>query len=164
MPNIKSAKKRVLVSEQQNKINSAKKTRIKNLTKKFDAAIAAKDAVLAEALLRETVSVIDKAASDGVFHDNTASRKVATLSRKLFALKEELEKTPAKKAAAKKTVAADSAEPAVKKTTKKSESDKVFDEAVKKVAAPKKAAAKKADKEEAKPEKKTVRRTAKKAE
>ncbi|MEG2540526.1 MAG: 30S ribosomal protein S20 [Clostridia bacterium] len=87
MPNIKSAKKRVLVSARQNAENVTKKTRVKNAIKKFNTAIAANDVTLAEQLLPETVSVIDRAVSDGVFHMNTASRKKATICRSLDKLK-----------------------------------------------------------------------------
>ena len=83
MPNIKSAKKRVLVSKRQNEENSVKKTRVKNSIKKFNAAIEANDLALAEKLLSETVSIIDAATSDGVYHMNTAARKKATLCRAL---------------------------------------------------------------------------------
>lgn len=89
MPNIKSAKKRVKVSARQNAENVSKKTRVKNAVKKYNAAIDAKDIALAEKLLPETISIIDMAKSDGIFHDNTASRKVATLSRSLSNLKAE---------------------------------------------------------------------------
>lgn len=87
MPNIKSAKKRVLVTERRNAENVAKKTRVKNAIKKFNTAIAANDVALAEKLLPETVSVIDRATSDGVYHKNTSARKKATLARSLEALK-----------------------------------------------------------------------------
>ena len=66
MPNIKSAKKRVLVSKRRNEENVAKKSRVKNAIKKYNAAIEAKDVALAEQLLPETVSIIDRAASDSV--------------------------------------------------------------------------------------------------
>ena len=64
MPNIKSAKKRVLVSKRRNAENTAKKSRVKTAVKKYNAAIAAGDVALAEQLLPATVSVIDRATSD----------------------------------------------------------------------------------------------------
>lgn len=87
MPNIKSAKKRVLVSKRRNLENVTKKTRIKNAIKKFNSAVEQNDVKLATTLLNETVSFIDRACSDGVYHKNTASRKKATLCRKLDSLK-----------------------------------------------------------------------------
>lgn len=87
MPNIKSAKKRVLVSQRRHEENVRKKTRVKNAVKSFNAAIEQKDVALAENLLKEAVSIIDRATSDGVYHKNSASRKKATLCRTLDALK-----------------------------------------------------------------------------
>lgn len=87
MPNIKSAKKRVLVSKRRNEENVTKKTRVKNAIKKFNAAVDANDVALAQTLLSETISIIDRATSDGVYHKNTAARKKATLCRSLDALK-----------------------------------------------------------------------------
>ena len=83
MPNIKSAKKRVLTSQKQNEINTAKKSRVKTAIKKYTAAIEAGDLALAEQLLPETVSIIDRATSDGIYKKNTASRKKASLYRAL---------------------------------------------------------------------------------
>lgn len=83
MPNIKSAKKRVITSQKRNEINTAKKTRVKNAIKKFNAAIDAKDIALAEQLLPETMSVIDCAAYDGIYKKNTAARKKSTICRAL---------------------------------------------------------------------------------
>ena len=90
MPNIKSQIKRVEVTAIENARNNAKRTRVRNAVKKFNAAIEAKDLALAEKLLPETVSIIDAAKSDGVYHKNTAARKVATLNRSLDVLKAEL--------------------------------------------------------------------------
>lgn len=79
--------KRVLISKRRNAENVAKKSRVKNAIKKYNAAIEAGDVALAEQLLPETVSIIDRAASDGVYHANTAARKKATICRALDALK-----------------------------------------------------------------------------
>ena len=80
MANIKSQKKRILITREENAANNSKRTRVKNIVKKYEALIAAKDIAGAKALLPEVVSVIDKA---GVYKDNTASRKVARLSKLL---------------------------------------------------------------------------------
>ena len=56
MPNIKSAKKRVVVTEKKNTQNKMIKTSVKTAIKKFNAALAAGDAEAAEKLLPETVS------------------------------------------------------------------------------------------------------------
>lgn len=87
MANIKSQKKRVLTNNKANAINNSKKTRVKNAIKKYNALIEAKDIAAAEALLPEVVSIIDHAKSDGVYHQNTASRKIGSLSKALDSLK-----------------------------------------------------------------------------
>ena len=99
MPNIKSQAKRVEVSAIENARNSAKKTKVKNAIKKFNAAVEAKD--LATAEVRAAIGEIDSARVDGIYHINTASRKKATLARALDALKAEVK--PAEAAPAKKT-------------------------------------------------------------
>ena len=83
MANIKSQKKRVLITSEENASNNSKRTRVKNAVKKYEAAIAENNVELAKTLLPETVSIIDKAAADGIYKDNTASRKVARLSKLL---------------------------------------------------------------------------------
>ncbi len=87
MPNIKSAKKRVITSQKRNEINTAKKTRVKNAIKKYEAAIQAGDVALAEELLPQTMSVIDCAYYDGIYKKNTVARKKATICRSLDKLK-----------------------------------------------------------------------------
>ncbi len=83
MPNIKSQKKRVLISQKENAANTSKRSRVRNAIKKYELAIAGKDIAAAEKLLPETISLIDRAKSDGIYHANTASRKVARLSKML---------------------------------------------------------------------------------
>ena len=55
MPNIKSQAKRVEVSAIENARNSAKKTKVKNAIKKFNAAVEAKDLATAEVAYRAAI-------------------------------------------------------------------------------------------------------------
>lgn len=87
MPNIKSQKKRVLISQRENEANTSKRSRVRNAVKKYEIAIENKDIATAEKLLPETISLINRAKSDGIYHANTASRKIARLSKQLDALK-----------------------------------------------------------------------------
>ena len=82
MPNIKSAKKRVKVSEKKNLRNRMIKSAVRTSVKKFDAAVAA-DAATASAQLSATTSAIDTAAAKGVIHKNAANRKKARLAKQL---------------------------------------------------------------------------------
>ncbi len=81
MANIKSAKKRVIVSQTKAERNKSIKSSVKTTIKKVEAAVAAKDAETAKAALLEATSVIDKAESKGIYHKNNASRKVSRLSK-----------------------------------------------------------------------------------
>ena len=81
MANIKSAKKRVLVSKTRNERNKAIKSSVKTAMKKVEAAVAAKDKEAAAAALLVATAAIDKAATKGVYHKNNASRKVSRLEK-----------------------------------------------------------------------------------
>ena len=81
MANIKSAKKRILVTEVKTARNKAIRSRVKTAIKKVEAAVAAKDKEAAKAALITATSVINKAASKGVYHKNNASRKISRLSK-----------------------------------------------------------------------------------
>lgn len=81
LANIKSAKKRILVNNTKMERNKAIKSGVKTAIKKVDAAVVAKDAEAAKAALLNATSVIDKAATKGVYHKNNASRKVSRLTK-----------------------------------------------------------------------------------
>ena len=83
MPNIKSQKKRVVISAKENEINVAKRSKVRTGKKKFQAAGEAKDFENAEKPRREAISRIDKAKYDGINKAETASRKVSRLSKQL---------------------------------------------------------------------------------
>ena len=83
MANIKSQKKRVLISREENARNNSLRSEVKTAIKKYEAAIAANDIVKAEELLPVTFSVIDAARSDGLFHINNVARKKARLAKML---------------------------------------------------------------------------------
>ena len=82
MPNIKSAKKRVKVSEKKNLRNRMVKSGMRTAVKKFVVAVGA-DTKTANAQLTATTSAIDKAAAKGVIHKNAANRKKARLAKQL---------------------------------------------------------------------------------
>lgn len=80
MANIKSAKKRILVIETKTLRNKTIKSKIKTLVKKVELAVAENDKAAAEAALKVATSEISKATSKGVFHKNTAARKISRLT------------------------------------------------------------------------------------
>ena len=82
LPNIKSAKKRVLVNKTKAAQNKAAKSALKTEIKKFDAALAT-DKTAAKEAYTVAVSKIDRAVSKGILHKNTAARKKSALTLKL---------------------------------------------------------------------------------
>ena len=80
MANIKSAKKRILVDRRNAERNKAIKSKVKTAVKGVDAAIAAGDKDAAYKALTTAISEINRAASKGVFHKKTASRKISRIT------------------------------------------------------------------------------------
>lgn len=87
VPNIKSAKKRVLVTEKKTLQNKMITSEIKTEIKKFNDAVAANDVAKAEELLKSCVSLIDSATLKGVYNKNYASRKRSQLAKALNTIK-----------------------------------------------------------------------------
>lgn len=86
MPNIKSAKKRVLVTEKKTANNKSENSAMKTAVKKFLSAVEAGNKEEATALYTAAVSAIDSAVSDGLFHKNRAANKKSKLAKKLAAM------------------------------------------------------------------------------
>jgi small subunit ribosomal protein S20 len=81
MPNIKQQKKRVRIAAQERLENLRYASTVKTLTRRLRAAVddGDKDQIAAEH--RELVRWIDKAASRGALHRNTAARKKAQAAK-----------------------------------------------------------------------------------
>ena len=83
MPNIKSAKKRVLVIQKKTLINQMHKTALKTAIKKFEAAVEAKNVEEAKALFSVAGKKLDQSVKQGILHKNNAARKKSQLALKL---------------------------------------------------------------------------------
>lgn len=81
MANIKSAKKRILVTEIRTARNKSIRSAVKTSIKKVEAAVNANDKAAAETALKAAISQISKACSKGVYHKNTAGRKISRLTK-----------------------------------------------------------------------------------
>lgn len=81
MANIKSAKKRILVTEIRTARNKAIKSEVKTAIKKVEAAVAANDKAAADEALKNAISCISSACSKGIYHKNNAARKISRLSK-----------------------------------------------------------------------------------
>jgi len=86
LPNIKSAKKRVSISADENMRNKAARTRLKTTLKKFDAALAGSDKETIGEVYLEAVKMIDQSAAKGIIHKNTAARRKSSIARKFNAI------------------------------------------------------------------------------
>ena len=87
MPNIKSAKKRVLVNGKKNEQNKDNKSEVKTAIKKLNAVIEEGNYEEAVKLYPATASIIDSAVSKGIYHKNTAGNKKSGLQKRINALK-----------------------------------------------------------------------------
>jgi len=81
IPNIKSQIKRVGTDKKKTTQNKAIKSNLRTVLKRADVLLADENADKA-ALVNETYSAIDKAASKGVIHKNTAARKKSLIAKK----------------------------------------------------------------------------------
>ena len=86
MPNIKSAKKRVKVTEKKTLINLSHKTALKTAIKKFEAAAVNGDKEDVQALFNDAVKKLDRGVSQGIIHKNAAARKKSQLALKFAKL------------------------------------------------------------------------------
>lgn len=179
MPNIKSAKKRVLVIRKKNLENRMIRTQMNNAIKKFNNAIDTLNLEEADKLLPATMSTIDKAVSKGVIHKNQAANKKSAISKRLadvksgklvISIKKDNKTIAAEKARAaqeaRAAIKAENARKAAERQAAKIEAEKAKAEAEKpakktKEKAPK---AEKADKEEKAEKKAPAKKTTKKKE
>ena len=80
LPNIKSAKKRVLVNQTKAARNKAAKSALKTQLKYFDAAINEGNRSEADKRYKEAV---DQAAARGLMHKNTAANRKSKMTLRL---------------------------------------------------------------------------------
>ncbi|MEE2822284.1 MAG: 30S ribosomal protein S20 [Acidobacteriota bacterium] len=83
MPNIKSAKKRMVQNEIRRDRNRQRRSRIRTEIKRFQDLLSAQKTDEAQELLKKVYSVIDRSAQKGVIHSNTAARYKSQLTKRL---------------------------------------------------------------------------------
>ena len=81
MPNIKSAKKRVLTNKRQNEENVLVNSRMKNSIKKLEKEIKTGNKEESKKELNITLKNIDKALNAGLIKKNNAARKKSRLTK-----------------------------------------------------------------------------------
>ena len=86
MANIKSAKKRIKVTQSKTAQNRMIKSALKTSIKKFETAVAAKNVDEAKTSFVGVTKALDMAAQKGVVHKNMAARKKSRLAAMLNAM------------------------------------------------------------------------------
>ncbi len=86
MANTPSAKKAARKTARRTAMNKVPRTRMRSFIRRVEEAIASGDKEAASTALREAQPQIMKAASKGIVHKNTASRKVSRLAHRVAAL------------------------------------------------------------------------------
>ena len=83
MANTASARKRIRQTERRTERNQARRSRMRTFVKKVETAIASGDKAGAVEALREAQPEMQRAATKGVAHLNTISRKISRLSARI---------------------------------------------------------------------------------
>lgn len=87
MPNTASARKRVRQNAHRKALNRWRRTRIKDQTKAFLAAVQSQNLAQAETEFRKVCGLLDQIACTSTLHRNTAARRKSRLARRLNALR-----------------------------------------------------------------------------
>ncbi|MDQ3984905.1 MAG: 30S ribosomal protein S20 [Actinomycetota bacterium] len=83
MANIKSQIKRNRQNEGRRRRNKSVRSTLKTRVKSFEEALSSGDRAAAEREYGEVARALDKAASKGIIHANTAANKKSRLARRL---------------------------------------------------------------------------------
>ena len=86
MANTPQSKKRARQNETRYQVNKARRSRIRTYLRKVEEAIASGDKDAARAALRTAEPELMRGVTKGVFHKNTAARKVSRLASRIKAL------------------------------------------------------------------------------
>jgi small subunit ribosomal protein S20 len=86
MANIKSSKKRAIQAAKLNAHNSARKSRIRTLTKKVHTAVEEKNLEAAKTVFAELVPLLDRAACKNLLNKNTVARNKSKLNASIKAI------------------------------------------------------------------------------
>lgn len=86
MANTSSAKKATRKIASRTDVNKARRSRVRTFVRQCEEAIASGDAAAAAAAFQAVQPELARAASKGVVHANTASRKVSRLAKRVKAL------------------------------------------------------------------------------
>ena len=86
MANTPSAKKRVRQLTRKTEVNKARRSRVKTFIKKVEQSISLGDSDSAIAALKSAQPEIQRGVTKGIYHKNTASRKISRLAKRVKAI------------------------------------------------------------------------------
>lgn len=86
MPNIKSAKKRVIVNTKKAEQNKSIRSEVKSAIKKVEVLVKENNLTEAKVALSNAFAIIDSACSKNIIHANNAANKKARLAKKVASL------------------------------------------------------------------------------
>ncbi|MFV0244263.1 MAG: 30S ribosomal protein S20 [Qingshengfaniella sp.] len=86
MANTPQSKKRARQNERRNAVNTARRSRIRTFLRKVEEAIASGDKEAATTALRTAQPELMRGVTKGVYHKNTASRKISRLAARVKAI------------------------------------------------------------------------------
>ncbi|MBE1294142.1 MAG: 30S ribosomal protein S20 [Rhodobacteraceae bacterium] len=86
MANSPQAKKRARQNERRLEVNKARRSRIRTFIRKVEEAIESGDKDAASAALKAAQPELMRGVSKGVYHKNTAARKMSRLTARVKAL------------------------------------------------------------------------------
>ena len=86
MANIKSAKKRIRVTQVKTLQNKIFRSQLHTALKKYEAALASGDKEAAKAAYLFATKKVDQSVAHGILHKNTAAHKKSQLTKKLNAM------------------------------------------------------------------------------
>ena len=87
MANTPQAKKRIRRNDRRAIVNTNRMSRIRTFIKRVETAVEAGDKKAASEALQAMQPELARGVSKGIFHKNTASRKLSRLSKQVAALK-----------------------------------------------------------------------------
>ena len=86
MANTRQSKKRAVQNQKRAAMNKARRSRIRTFLRRVEEAIASGDKESATAALRNAQPELMRGVTKGVYHKNTAARKMSRLSARVKSL------------------------------------------------------------------------------
>ena len=86
MANTSSAKKNVRKMARKTAVNKARRSSVRTILRRVEDAITAGDKTAASAALKQAEPAVMRAVGKGIFHKNTASRKISRLNKRVKAI------------------------------------------------------------------------------